>query len=78
MDFVQPEAATRLSSWALKHDRKIADECRWVTRGDVWSAYFRLGLPYSRTGEWWPFERAVTAVVDADVAEVEKRMKELT
>jgi hypothetical protein len=78
MDSVQPEAGTRLSSWALKHDRKIADQCRWVTRGDVWSAYFRLGLPYSRTGEWWPFERAAAAVVDADVAEVERRMKELT
>jgi hypothetical protein len=77
-DLVQPEAAERLSSWALKHDEEIAKQCQWLTRGDVWSAYFRLGLPYSRTGEWWPFERAATAVVDGEVAEIERRMMELT
>src|SRR5450759_2061160 len=78
MDLVQSETAERLSSWALKHDNEIAEQCRWLTRGDVWSAYFRLGLPYSRTGEWWPFERAAMAVVDGEVAEIETRMMELT
>jgi len=77
-DLVQPEAAERLRSWALKHDKEIAEQCRWLTRGDVWSACFRLGLPYSRTGEWWSFERAATAVVDGEGAEIEARMMELT
>lgn len=77
MDLVEPDAAKRLSSWALKHDRDIAEQCRWLTRGDVWSAYFRLGLPYSRTGAWWPFELAAQAVVDGEVAEIEKRMMDL-
>jgi len=77
-ELVQPEAAERLSGWALEHDRRIAEQCRWLTRGDVWSAYFRLGLPYSRTGEWWPFERAATAVVDGDLAEIETRLMDLS
>jgi hypothetical protein len=76
-DLVHPEVAERLSSWALKHDNEIAERCRWRTRGDVWSAYFRLGLPYARTGEWWPFERAAAAVVDGEVAEIATRMMEL-
>ena len=38
----------------------------WRTRGDLWEARFRLGLPYERTGEWWPFEIVARAAVDGD------------
>lgn len=74
---IDPRHGDRLSNWALEHDRPVAQECRWVTKGDVWSAYFRLGLPYSRTGEWWAFDNAASAVVDGDVASTAKWMAEL-
>jgi len=78
MKRIDPRHSDRLSSWALKHDRLVAQQCQWATKGDIWSAYFRLGLPYSRTGEWWAFENATSALVDGDLAAMEKWIPKLS
>ena len=64
---LEPRAARRLRAWAGEHEPD-ADVLGgpWHTRGDLWEARFRLGLPYERTGEWWPFEIVARAAVDGD------------
>jgi hypothetical protein len=60
-------AALRLRAWAGEHepDTAVLGDA-WRTRGDLWEARFRLGLPYERTAEWWPFEIVARAAVDGD------------
>lgn len=77
MATIDSNQAKRLSTWALKHDHDTAEQCRWITKADLWSGYSRLGLPYSRTGEWWPFDRAASAIVDGEVADAEKWLSKL-
>jgi hypothetical protein len=64
---LDPRAALRLRAWAGEHepDPELLGG-PWRTRGDLWEARFRLGLPYERTGEWWPFEIVARAAVDGD------------
>jgi hypothetical protein len=58
--------AARLAEWARAHGATEHDLCLpWKTMSDLWTARFRLGLPYQRTGEWFAFDRAVAAVVEA-------------
>jgi hypothetical protein len=62
-----PKVALRLRAWAGEHEADgamLGDA--WRTRGDLWEARFRLGLPYGRPGEWWPFEIVTRAAVDGD------------
>jgi len=77
MATIGPNQAKRLSTWALKRDHDIAERCRWLTKGDIWSSYFQLGLPYSRTGEWWAFDRAASAIVDGEASEAERWLNKL-
>jgi hypothetical protein len=59
--------AERLAAWATKHGASSADlGTPWMTKADLWIARFRLGLPYERSGAWFPFDRAVRAVVDGE------------
>ncbi len=60
-------AALRLRAWAGEHepDPDVLGGA-WTTRGDLWEARFRLGLPYERTAEWWPFDIVARAAVDGD------------
>jgi hypothetical protein len=64
-------AARRLRAWAGERE---ADQQRlggaWRTRGDLWEAYHRLGLPYERDGSWHGFEILARAAVDGDPDEV--------
>jgi hypothetical protein len=64
---LEPRAARRLRAWAGEHepDPDVLGG-PWHTRGDLWEARFRLGLPYERTAEWWPFEIVARAAVDGD------------
>ena len=64
---LEPRAARRLRAWAGEHEPDPAVlGGPWHTRGELWEARFRLGLPYERTGEWWPFEIVARAAVDGD------------
>jgi hypothetical protein len=38
----------------------------WRTTDALWTARFRLGLPYSRPGAWYLFDEAVSAAIDGD------------
>jgi hypothetical protein len=60
-------AAVRLRAWAGEHepDPEVLGGA-WRTRGELWEARFRLGLPYGRSEEWWPFEIVARAAVDGD------------
>lgn len=64
---IDPDVSRELFAWAADHGA-TADALgeSWRTKRDIWSARFRLGLPYDRPGTWFIFERAVTAVVDGD------------
>jgi hypothetical protein len=68
---LEPRAARRLRTWAGEHesDPDLLGG-PWRTRGDLWEARFRLGLPYERTGEWWPFEIVARAAVDGDERQI--------
>jgi len=60
-------AAVRLRAWAGEHEpdaERLGGP--WRTRADLWEARFRLGLPYERATEWWPFEIVTRAAVDGD------------
>lgn len=59
--------ALRLRAWAGEHeaDGELLGP-PWVTRGDLWEARIRLGLPYTRAAEWYPFEIVAVAAVDGD------------
>jgi hypothetical protein len=39
---------------------------RWRTKDALWTARYRLGLPYGRPGGWYTFDDAVVAMVDDD------------
>jgi hypothetical protein len=64
---LEARAALRLRAWAGEHepDPELLGG-PWRTRGDLWEARFRLGLPYERSGEWWGFEIVARAAVDGD------------
>jgi hypothetical protein len=38
----------------------------WRTKDALWSARFRIGLPYGRPGAWLTFDDAVVAAVDGN------------
>ncbi len=65
------DTTRRLFGWAQRHGAST-DELGspWLTKADLWMARFRLGLPYSRPGTWFAFDRVMTAAVDggADLA----------
>lgn len=58
--------AHRLYAWAAEHDASASLGNSWSTKANLWSAYFRLGLPYLRNGDWFYFERAIRAAIDGD------------
>lgn len=58
-----------LLAWAHSHGA-TAEElgAPWATKDALWSARIRLGLPYSRSSDWYEFDNAMIAAVDGDQA----------
>ena len=75
---LDPGVAERLRAWAAENGA-TAEQLGggWQTKDDLWSARFRLGLPYSRPGTWFEFDRAVTAAVDDDEATLARALARL-
>lgn len=72
------DVADRLRAWAAKNGA-TAEQLggAWHTKGDLWSARFQLGLPYSRPAIWWEFDRAASAAVDGDSAALAEALSRL-
>jgi hypothetical protein len=80
---LDPSVADRLRAWAARNGAS-ADELggAWYTKDDLWSARFRLGLPYSSPAEpqvpWlFEFDPAVRAAVDGDNAALVEALSRL-
>ncbi|HEX7490903.1 MAG TPA: hypothetical protein VF337_04305 [Candidatus Limnocylindrales bacterium] len=66
-DHLDHDSSRRLYTWALANGASKADLAGpWRTKDALWSARFRLGLPYSRPGDWYLFDEAVAAAIDDD------------
>jgi hypothetical protein len=75
---VDPHAAEWLRTWALRHgvtDTHVGTH--WQTRGDVISAIERADWMW-RSGEWFAWWRATSALVDGDRAQLTARLKEIS
>jgi hypothetical protein len=75
--------AERLRAWAARNGAS-ADELGgpWHSKDDLWSARFRLGLPFRGPAEpqvpWlFEFDRAVRAAVDGDNAALVEALSRL-
>jgi hypothetical protein len=75
---LDPEVARRLWEWAAAHEDdsdKVRDP--WRTKADLWTASFRLRVPWHRSGDWYPFDQASRAAVDGDLISLRKALSEL-
>jgi hypothetical protein len=77
-DAIDHDASRRLFDWA-KTQGVTATQLTgpWRTKEALWSARHRLGLPYSRPGEWFTFDDAVAAAIDGDRAELMSALADL-
>jgi hypothetical protein len=77
--------ADRLRVWAAKNGATAKQlGGPWHSKDDLWSARFRLGLPYSSPatspkwpGTWLEFDRAASAAVDGDTATLQQALNNL-
>jgi hypothetical protein len=66
-DHLDHDASRRLFNWAIANGVSKSDlGGPWRTKDALWTARFRLGLPYSRPGAWYVFDEAVAAAIDGD------------
>jgi hypothetical protein len=66
-DHLDHDSSRRLYSWAVANGASKGDLAGpWRTKDALWTARFRLGLPYSRPGAWYLFDEAVAAAIDGD------------
>ena len=64
---IDPDVSRRLYDWALSNGATAQQlGAPWRTKDALWTARFRIGLPYGRPGPWVSFDEAVAAVVDDD------------
>lgn len=77
-DEIDQEASGHLHDWAAAHeeDQELVGH-RWFTKEDIWTARFRLRVPWERTGEWSPFDVATRALVDGDEAALRRAISNL-
>jgi hypothetical protein len=50
----------------------------WTNKADLWRARTRLKLPTGRTGDWWPLDQAILAILDNDPLALTQALSELT
>jgi hypothetical protein len=75
---LDPGVASQLWEWATSHEddaSKIGNP--WRTKADLWSARFRLGLPWHRNGNWHLFDQASRAAVDGDLTALQDAIAKL-
>jgi hypothetical protein len=66
-DNLDHDSSRRLYIWAVANGASKADLAGpWRTKDALWTARFRLGLPYGRPGVWFVFDDAVAAAIDGD------------
>ena len=66
---VDADVSRRLHGWALSNGATAQQlGVPWRTKDALWTARFRIGLPYGTPGPWASFDDAVAAVVDDDRA----------
>jgi len=64
---IDRDVSRRLYDWALSNGATAQQlGAPWRTKDALWTARFRIGLPYGRPGPWVSFDEAVAAVVDDD------------
>jgi hypothetical protein len=76
-DGVEPGAAEPLRTWALRHGatvEQVGDP--WRRKGDVIGAIERVDWMW-RSGEWFGWWRAVSALVDGDSQQLAARMDDM-
>ncbi len=75
---VDPHAADLLRDWALQHGALAAQVGpAWTTRGEVVAAVERVDWMW-RSAEWFAWWRAVSALIDAEYAQLTHRLDDLT
>ncbi len=75
---LDPEVARQLWEWVTSHEDdagKIGSP--WRTKADLWSARFRLGLPWHRNGNWHLFDQASCAAIDGDLTSLNDAIAKL-
>jgi hypothetical protein len=74
---VDAEAARTLRAWALRHGADAAQAGpEWRVRGDVVAAIERVDWMW-RSGEWFAWWRAASALVDGDPVQLDARLAEI-
>ncbi|MBG0818028.1 hypothetical protein [Planomonospora sp. ID82291] len=74
---VDAGAAGTLRAWALRHGATAAQAGpEWRVRGDVVAAIERVDWMW-RSGEWFAWWRAVSALVDGDPVQLDARLAEI-
>jgi hypothetical protein len=74
---VDGDAAEWLRTWALRHG--VTDGhagARWRVKGDVIAAIERVDWMW-RSGEWFAWWRATSALVDGDIAQLTDRLEDI-
>lgn len=75
---VDPEVAETLRRWALRHGATPElVGTRWQAKGDVVAAVERVDWMW-RSGEWFAWWRAASALLGGDPAQIEARMKDIS
>jgi hypothetical protein len=68
---IDPDVSRRLYDWALSHGATAQQlGLPWRTKDALWTARFRIGLPYGLPGPWANFDDAAAAVVDGERADL--------
>ena len=66
-DSIDHDLSRRLFDWVVANGVSAQQlGGRWRTKDALWTARYRLGVPYGRPGAWYTFDDAVAAVVDDD------------
>jgi hypothetical protein len=66
---VDHDVSRRLFDWVVANGVSAQQlGGRWRTKDALWTARYRLGLPYGRPGAWYTFDDAVAAVLDDERA----------
>ncbi|MEO3814549.1 hypothetical protein ABGB17_36590 [Sphaerisporangium sp. B11E5] len=75
---VDPEVAETLRRWALRHGATAElVGTRWQAKGDVVAAIERVDWMW-RSGEWFAWWRATTALLGGDPVQIAARMKDIS
>ncbi|MFC6087121.1 hypothetical protein [Sphaerisporangium aureirubrum] len=75
---VDPEVAETLRRWALRHGATTElVGTRWQAKGDVVTAVERVDWVW-RSGEWFAWWRATSALLGGDPVQIAARMKDIS